>query len=180
VQQEPAQEFVDRQRHQTLLVFVSGIAPAKRDPAAGKCHESMVRDGHAMGVLAEIAKRMLRASEGALRVNHPFGAEQRPKPRREGLRILQRGECAVEAEFVLRVQFLEAIHELAAENIFENFDRQKELLLRVDPARVVRNPTRTLRVSRHRELHEAAVKRLADAAKEGGAARNRRVRDPRR
>jgi hypothetical protein len=130
VQQEPAQEFVDRQRHRTLSVFVSGIAPAKRDHAVGKCHESMVGDGHAMGVLAEIAKRMLRASEGALRVNHPFGAEQRPKPRREGLGIPQRGECAVEAEFVLRVQLLKAICELAPENLFENVDRQEELLLR--------------------------------------------------
>jgi len=42
VQQESAQEFVDRQSHQTLLVFVSGIAPAKGDHAVGKCDESMV------------------------------------------------------------------------------------------------------------------------------------------
>src|SRR5258708_7247337 len=53
-----------------------------------------------MGVLAEITKRMLRASEGAFRVNHPFGAEQRTKPCREGLRILKRSECSVEAKFV--------------------------------------------------------------------------------
>ena len=42
VQQESAQEFVDRQRHQTLFVFVSGIAPAERDRAIGECNESMV------------------------------------------------------------------------------------------------------------------------------------------
>jgi hypothetical protein len=42
VQQESAQEFVDRQRHQTLLVFVSGIAPAERDRAIDECDESMV------------------------------------------------------------------------------------------------------------------------------------------
>jgi hypothetical protein len=76
VQQEPAQEFVNRQRHQTLFVFVSGIAPAKRNHAVGKCHESMIWDRHAMGVLAEIAKRMLRAAERAFWVNHPFGAER--------------------------------------------------------------------------------------------------------
>ena len=42
MQQESAQELVDRQRHQTLLVLVSGIAPAKSDHAIGKGDESMV------------------------------------------------------------------------------------------------------------------------------------------
>ena len=42
VQQEPAEELIDRQRHQTLFVLVSGIAPAKGDHAVGKCYESMV------------------------------------------------------------------------------------------------------------------------------------------
>ena len=86
-----------------------------------------------MGVLAEIAKRMLRAAERTFRVNHPFGAEQRTKPRREGLRILKYGECSVEAEFVLRVQRFEALHEFAPEHVLENIDRQEELLLRIDP-----------------------------------------------
>ena len=66
-----------------------------------------------MGVLAEIEKRVLRAAERAFRVNHPWGAEQWTKPRREGLRILQRDECSMEAEFVLRMQYLEALHKLA-------------------------------------------------------------------
>jgi hypothetical protein len=42
VQQESAQELVDRQRHQTLLVFVSGIAPAKSDQAISQGDQSMV------------------------------------------------------------------------------------------------------------------------------------------
>jgi len=91
-----------------------------------------------MGVLAKIAKPMLRTAEGAFRVNHPWGAEQRPKPRCESLGILKCGEGSVEAEFVLRVQLLEAIHEFAPEHFFENVDRQEELPLRVDPSRVVR------------------------------------------
>ena len=45
-----------------------------------------------------------------------------------------RSQRAVEAEFVLRVQRLEAIHELAPEHFFENIDWQEELLLRVDPS----------------------------------------------
>ena len=42
MQQEAAQELVDRQCHQTLLILVSGIAPAKSDHAIGNVDESMV------------------------------------------------------------------------------------------------------------------------------------------
>jgi hypothetical protein len=45
----------------------------------------------------------------------------------------------VELEFVFRMQRFEAIHELAPEYCFEHIDRQEEILLRVDPPRVVRS-----------------------------------------
>src|SRR5436309_3355987 len=126
VQQESAQELVGPQGHQTLFVFVSGIAPAESDDAVGECDEAMVRDGDAMGVLAEVAKRMLGPAEGMLRVHHPWGAEQRTKLGGERLRILQRGECSVEAEFVLRMQLFEALYKLAPKHFPENTDRQEE------------------------------------------------------
>jgi len=85
MQQESAQELVDRQRHQTLLVLVSGIAPAKGDHAIGKGDQSMVGNRHTMGVLAEITKRVLRAAKRAFCINHPWGAEQRTQPRSERL-----------------------------------------------------------------------------------------------
>src|ERR1039458_6235063 len=91
-----------------------------------------------MSVLAKITKGVLRAPERAFCVNHPVGAEQRAKPRGEGLRILQRGECSMEGDFVLRMQRFEAIHELAPEHCFEYVNRQEEILLRVDPPRMVR------------------------------------------
>jgi hypothetical protein len=69
--------------------------------------------------------RVLRTAKRALRVNHPYGAEQWTKPRREGLRILKHGECSVEAESVLGMQCLKAIHELAPEHFYENIDRRK-------------------------------------------------------
>ena len=63
VQKESAQELVDSERHQTLLILVSGIAPAESDAAIGERDQAMVRDRHTMGVLAEIAKCMLRAAK---------------------------------------------------------------------------------------------------------------------
>jgi hypothetical protein len=137
VQQVSTQEFIDRKRHETLFVLVGGIAPTKCDHAIGQLDESMVGNRHTMGVLAKITKRVLGAPEWAFCVNHPVGAEKRAKPRGEGLRILQRGEGSMEGDFVLRVQRFEAIHELAPEHFFEYVNRQKEVLLRVDPPRMV-------------------------------------------
>ena len=75
VQQESAQELIDRQSHQPLLILVSGIAPAESDDAISERDEAAVRDCHSMGVLAEIAKCMLRTAKSSLRINHPFGTE---------------------------------------------------------------------------------------------------------
>jgi len=108
---------------------------------SGERDEAMVRDRHAMGVLAEIAKCVLRAAKRTFRVNHPLGAEQRTKPDCECLRRLKGGECSMETEFVLRMQFPQAIHELAPEHFSENIDWQEESLLRVDPPRMVRSQT---------------------------------------
>ena len=63
VQQESAQTFVDFQRHETLLILVSGIAPAESDHAIGERDQTMVRDCDTMGVLAQIAQCMLRAAK---------------------------------------------------------------------------------------------------------------------
>ena len=65
VQQESAQELIERERHQPLFVVMGGVAPAKGDLLTGKRDKSMVGDSNAMGVTAKIAKRVLRASEGS-------------------------------------------------------------------------------------------------------------------
>ena len=56
VQQESAQEFLDRQRHQTLLIVVSGIAPAKGDGAVGERDEAMVRDRYTVDRVTEFRR----------------------------------------------------------------------------------------------------------------------------
>src|ERR1017187_5007844 len=94
-----------------------------------------------MSVLAEVTERVLRPSKGAFGVSHPLGAEQRTKPRREGFRIVKRGERSVKAEFMLRMQLFKAIDELAPKHFSEHLDRQEELWLGVDPSRVIGSET---------------------------------------
>src|ERR1700722_15218393 len=90
-----------------------------------------------MGVLTEITECVLSTTEGSFRVHDPFGAEQRASPCCEGLRIAKGGECSVEGEFVLCIELFQAIHEFTPEDFFEHLNREEELLLRVDPPRVV-------------------------------------------
>ena len=47
----------------------------------------------------------------------------------------------MEAEFTLRVQFSEAIHEFTPEHFAENGDGQEKLLPRVDPPRMIQSQT---------------------------------------
>lgn len=56
--------------------FMSGVTPAKRDLLVGEGDQSVVGDGYAMGVTAQIAEYMLRPSERWFRVNHPVLSEQ--------------------------------------------------------------------------------------------------------
>jgi len=55
VEEEAAQELIDGQGHEPLLVGVSGISPAEGDVAVGEGNESVVGDGDAVGVGTEIA-----------------------------------------------------------------------------------------------------------------------------
>jgi hypothetical protein len=141
MQQESVQEFIHAQRHQAFLVLMGGVAPAERDHAVGERDEATVGDRHAMSVLAEITERVLRPSKGAFGVNHPLGAKQRTKPRREGFRIVKRGERSVKPEFMLRMQLVKAVDKLAPKYFSEHPDRQEELWRRVDPSRVIRSET---------------------------------------
>ena len=52
VQQEAAQELIERKGHQLVFIVVSGIAPAKGDLIISQGDEAVVGDGDAMGVVA--------------------------------------------------------------------------------------------------------------------------------
>ena len=80
MQEEAAQELIDGQSHQPLLIAVSGVAPAKGDVAVGKSNQPAVGNGDAMSVSAEIAQHVFWAAERALGVDDPVVTEQYPQP----------------------------------------------------------------------------------------------------
>jgi len=66
VKQETAQELIDGQGHEPLLVAVSGVAPAKGYVALGESNQPAVGNGNAVGVGTEIAQRVFWPAERGL------------------------------------------------------------------------------------------------------------------
>jgi hypothetical protein len=137
VEQEAAQELVDREGHQTLLVLVGGVSPTKGDLVLLEGDEAVIGDGDAMRIAAEVVENMLRAAEGRFAVDDPVLAEQLAEERGESLGWSKKLQATVEAELFPGKGALESGDELAPEDTTEHFDGKKEALARVDPARVV-------------------------------------------
>jgi hypothetical protein len=90
VEQEAAQELLDRQSHQTLLVAVRGVSPAKGDLVALQGDQAVIGNRHAVGVAAEITENVFGATEGWFAVDHPVLPEQRAEKGRESLGFRQK------------------------------------------------------------------------------------------
>src|SRR5271165_5913323 len=141
MKQESAQKLLDIQSHDLLLVAMGGVSPTERNLAIGKSDESVVGDGNAMGVGAQIAQHMFRPSEGALGVDDPVMAEQYAQPCCEGTRLGQGQEVAVEMECASMEGAAKSGDELAAEDTAEHADGQEEGAPGGDPAGVIWSDT---------------------------------------
>src|ERR1035441_2582719 len=103
-----------------------GIPPAKRDLAIRQGDQSVVGDGDAVGVGAEIEQDMLRTSEGSFAVDDPVMAKQLPEPGGEELGLDEELEVAMEAELGLGEGALQRGHELAAKHPAQHFVGKEE------------------------------------------------------
>jgi hypothetical protein len=75
VQQEAAQELIERKSQQLLFVVVCRVPPTKSDLPLGERDQAMVGDGYAMSVTAQILEYVLGASERSFGINHPVLSE---------------------------------------------------------------------------------------------------------
>ena len=126
VQQEAAQKLIERQGHQLMFIVVSGIAPAKGDLVIDERNESMVRDSHAMSVVAQVTERLPGASEGPFGVDVPVVSEQDSYPAGEGFGVSERFQVAMEAQLALPEVALQSGHKLTAKDATEHLDGKKE------------------------------------------------------
>ena len=64
--QEPANKLFGGNSHRALYVSVSIVPPAERDGVAVEGEQSMIGDGDAMGIAAEVTQHLLGTTEGAV------------------------------------------------------------------------------------------------------------------
>src|SRR5437899_12893417 len=116
MQQEAAQELIERYGHQFLLIVVSRVAPTKGDLAVGQRDQSMIGNGHAMGIATEILEHIFGAAEGRFGVNDPVLSEQWSQPGSEGLGLREQSEVPGKMKLAMLKSRLETDDELAAKH----------------------------------------------------------------
>jgi len=152
MQEEAAEELFQRQSHQALLVLVRRVAPTKSDLSIFECDQSVIGNGHAMRVAAQITERVFGSAERTLGIDHPVGAEQGSQHGGERRQRLERRKATVKFEPAGGMQFPQTGGELPAKDTAEDLDGQKEAGRRSDPPGVIgrqsagRNDTVDMRV----------------------------------
>src|SRR5260370_36759681 len=103
---------------------MSGVTPVKGDFLIGEGDQSVVGDGYAMGVTAQIAKHIFRSSERLFRVNHPVLSKQWSQPREEGFGLSEGLQVSVEAQLAVLEGARECRDDLAAQDAAANVYRK--------------------------------------------------------
>ena len=137
MQEEAAQELIEREGHQFFLIVVRRIAPTKGDLAVGQRYQSMVGDGDAVGVTAEILEHIFGAPEGRFGVDDPIFSEQRSQPGCEDFGLRKQSQIAGKMKLAVLKGGLESGHEFAAKHTSEYLDGKKEARTGSNPAGVI-------------------------------------------
>jgi hypothetical protein len=102
------------------------VFPAKRNLAVLERQETVVGDGHPMGVAAEVFDHLLRSTEGRLGVHHPFGLADWRQVGGEGGGSRKGSRSEKKLEFTVGISLFESFQEEAAEQAAEHTYGEKE------------------------------------------------------
>jgi len=89
MQQETSQELLRGEGHHPLLISVGIIFPAEGDLVVLEGHQTVVGNGHPMGVAGKIAQHMMGTAEGWFGIDDPVLPEQGAQEGAEGLLIFE-------------------------------------------------------------------------------------------
>jgi len=127
MQQKAAEELLDGQVHPPLLVLVCGVTPSECNLSIRHRDQSVIGDGDAMRIAAEVAQNVLRSSEWPFAVDDPFLAVCLPNQLREHPRPSERRQVAVKLQPADLESLLQSLSKLGAEYLFQSMDRQQEV-----------------------------------------------------
>src|SRR6516162_5990954 len=115
VEQKSPDELVRREGHGFLLIVVTVVSPFKFYLAIFDVDDPMVRNGHAVGVAADIVHHLLRPGERWLGVDDPFHVSHQIEMTVESLRILERLKRCEEPQLAGVEGLLQILQEQSAE-----------------------------------------------------------------
>jgi hypothetical protein len=98
------------------------VLPAEGDLVMLESQQTVVRDGHAMGVAGEITQHMVGAAERWLGIDHPVLPEQGAQEGTECFLMLERLERTRERKMAHVKSSLQTGDELSAEDATEDVD----------------------------------------------------------
>jgi hypothetical protein len=134
VEEESAEELVGMKNHDFGVAGIAVIFPAEGNMVIGDLGQTVVGNGDAVGVSAQITKDMVRPSEGGFGVDDPVGGAEAVDKRSEGLGIGESDQTAVEREFPLFVESQDLLQKHATNEPGQNADREEEVGRGVDSA----------------------------------------------
>jgi hypothetical protein len=67
-----AQELGSGERHDALLVAVGIVSPSEGHFVPIEAKQTLIADGHAVGIAAEIAQNVRGSTESRLGIDHPM------------------------------------------------------------------------------------------------------------
>jgi hypothetical protein len=138
VEEEPPEEFLDREAHDFEAVAVGVVPPAKLDLPVLPGDEPVIGQRDAVRVAAQVGEDLGGAREGPFRVDDPGHGPQRAAETRECRGIGQRRRAAGEGQVSRGGGAVERGEELAAEDEGEgSHGEEKPRRPRPDPARPV-------------------------------------------
>lgn len=114
------------------------VLPTERDRPGVGADQAAVRDGHPVGVAAEIGQHGLWVAEGRFGVDHPFGSAQGRELCREGVTFGQPGQIAEEDQITRTMQRHQPLQKQTSEQSGQDPDRQEVTWTERDPSRAIR------------------------------------------
>ncbi|HMH07922.1 MAG TPA: hypothetical protein VK579_14675 [Terriglobales bacterium] len=137
VNEEAAQELIAREGHHFLLIVVGRVTPAKGNLAVRQSDESVVGDGDAVSIAAEILQHVLGSAEGWFGVDDPIFAEERTQPGSEELGMGEGCEFSGQVQLTAFKGRLQAGDELATKHASQYSNGKEEAWVGSNPAGVI-------------------------------------------
>jgi hypothetical protein len=124
--QESTQELIHGQRQESLFVFMSRVPPPKRDLTIDERNQTVIGDGDAVRIRAEITQHLLGSTERRFAIDHPVWNKELADEAVKESGLNQTLQSTMELELSRCVSLLEGVEEFPTEDLAQNPFREKE------------------------------------------------------